>query len=206
MSEPKIVTLEEMKAELGIEDARDDVVLQQWLVGLEARISNHCRRDFVRQEDGAEIINGGNTYLMLKRWPVESITSVHVSPDQEWDADSLLAADDYRIDYIRGKLVYGSGGIPWPAGFQNIRVVYTGGFVPADETPGAGESAMPEELRRAVFMQAGFEWRNRQDLGKTQIGADGASVQFGAGVALALKGRTLMPEVRSTLQPLRRFV
>ena len=55
-------------------------------------------------------------------------------------------------------------------------------------------------------MQVGFEWRNKENLGVTQIAQNGVSVQTGAGVALALKGMTLMPEVEQALLPLLRTV
>ena len=50
-------------------------------------------------------------------------------------------------------------------------------------------------------MQANFEWRNRKTLGINQVSQSGASIQQGAQVSLALKQRTLLPEVETTLQP-----
>jgi hypothetical protein len=61
-----------------------------------------------------------------------------------------------------------------------------------------------QRLKRAFFMQAQFEWNHRQHLGTTSISKGGMAIQTGAGVMLALKGKTLLPEVEETLLPLKR--
>lgn len=208
MTDLFMVTLLEMKENLGIEDSMDDAVLERWLVGLQSRIEDHCRRKFARVVDQVETLNGGHPFLFLDRWPLESVASVHVSDAQEWDAGSLLDAASVRTDFIRGKMMYGTNpnGSLWPRGFQNIRVQYTGGFVAAGETVEAGQFEMDDSLRRAVMMQGEFEWRNRKVLGVGQMSAQGVSISAKPSVALSLKGKTFMPEVGTTLAPLRRIL
>ena len=55
-----------------------------------------------------------------------------------------------------------------------------------------------EAVRRAMYMQAGFEWRQRKNLGVNQMNA--------AGIAMNIAPAKLLPEVEQTLMPLRRIV
>jgi hypothetical protein len=194
-----IVTLAEMKQDLGITDTQDDAALTLWLEGLQGRFDDYLSRVLLRS-DRVEIHDGGESFLYLKAFPVESIATVHIDYDQEWPADSLLPASEYRLRGDRGLVTFGSYGplMAWPEGFQNIRVAYTGGFVATGDTPASGQTAMPAAIRRCFFMQAGFEWRNRTNLGKESVSAQGASV--------ALAPAQLLPEVKDGLQPYRRII
>ena len=202
-----IVTLAEMKATLGIADTVDDAVLTDWLEGVQGRVDGFLGRLLLEASGAQEILDGGETSLFVKRWPIESVSEIVINGDQDWtDANSILDSDDYLVNHRRGSILYGRGRSPWPDALQSIRVTYTGGMFNSDTT--AANSYVTESdresVRRAVYMQAGFEWRNRETLGITQINASGVGKQVGAGVALALKGKTLLPEVEETLWPLKR--
>jgi hypothetical protein len=192
-----IVTLAEMKAELGLSDTADDAVLTRWMNGLQGRFDDECGRGLLRSADLEEILDGGESFLFLSRFPVESVASVHVAADQDWSDANRLAASDYILNKGRGRLMPAGIGAQWPQGAQNIRVVYTGGFVACDGTPAAGQSAMPETIRRAFVMQLGFEWRNRLELGKSSVAVQGQSVQIAEA--------KLMPDVREALSAYRRI-
>jgi hypothetical protein len=192
-----ILTLSELKSDLGIADTTDDSALTRLMEGLQARFDSHLDRKLLRMAGEIEILSGGVTQLLLARFPVETVASVHVSFEQAWDASTLVAAADYTLNQPRGRLSLRSG-YAWPDGEQNIRVIYTGGFVAAGATPGSGQTAMPEDLRRAFLMQASFEWRNRTTLGKTNISAQGISV--------AISPAKFLPEVTDCLEALRRIV
>ena len=121
MSSLYIVTLAEMRAELKIGDDADDALLTNWMAGLQDRIDQHCERKLLRAED-TEYFNGGETYLYLRRFPVESIASVHVDHDQVWDAGALLTTDSYRLRADRGRVGYGVAGNEfWPRGAGSCR-------------------------------------------------------------------------------------
>lgn len=192
-----IVTLAEMKAELGLTDTNDDAVLTKWMNGLQGRFDDECQRPLLRGADIEELFDGGSSWLFLARFPVESIASVHVSADQDWSDANKLAAADYVLNKPRGRLMVAGIGDAWPEGAQNIRVVYTGGFVACDGNVAAGQMAMPEAIRRAFFMQLGFEWRNRLNLGKANISMQGQSVQIAEA--------RLLREVRDVLELYRRI-
>lgn len=191
-----LVTLAELKAELGITDTTDDAVLTEWIEGLQARFDTTLERTLARAASATEYFDGGEKWLLLRRFPVESIASIYVDADAVWGADTLLDSDDYRLDAVRGRVAYGAGENLWPRGFYHIKVTYAGGYVAAGDTPGAGQTAMPDDLRRAAFLQLGFEWRNRLNLGKQSVSQQGAAV--------SLAPAALLSEVRAILDTYRR--
>lgn len=190
-----IATLAELKSDLGIADTNDDAALTRLMEGLQGRFDSHLNRTLLRGADVEEVFDGGLTQLPLARFPVESVSAVYEDLDGEFPAGSLI--EEYRVHLARG-LVMRDDGRPWNDGVRCIKVVYTGGYVAAGSTPGAGQEAMPEDLRRAFLMQACFEWRNRTTLGKSNISAQGISV--------AISPARFLPEVSDCLAPLRRLV
>lgn len=194
-----IITLDEAKRELEIPDGQDDQMLTDWLKGLQGRIDDHCQRKLLRAENVVEYFDGGERWLYLDRWPVESVANIYTDADQDWTADTLLESDDYRLHITRGRICYGtSGTVKWPAGIQNIKVTYTGGYVACDDEVASGQYAMPAAVRGAMFMQAGFEWRNRDMLGKQSVSSQGVSVN--------LAPAKFLPIVRESLLPYRRII
>jgi hypothetical protein len=195
-----IVTLAEMRAELGYEenDIADDTQLQRAMEGMQARFESHLARPLLRAENAEEILNGGTQYIYLKRYPLEAKPRVWVATDQDWSDDNELEADDFLANLIRGELCYGLGSTAWPAGYQSIRVLATGGYVACGENVGTSQTAMPEDVRRAFRMQLAFEWRNRKHLGEQYMSANKAN--------LTLAPVKFLPEVLDTLAPLIRML
>lgn len=214
-----IVTLAEMKAELGLTDTADDALLTNWMNGLQGRFELFCNRKFLRAADIVEVHDGGESFLYLSAFPVEAVSKVCIDPSGRFGDETILSFDRWRFNAQRGLVAYGpvpggfsygaspsgllpwpvgSGTMPWPDGFQNIQITYTGGYVACDGTPAAGQTAMPESLRRAFVMQLGYEFRNRLNLGKHSVAMQGQSVQIAEA--------KFLPEVKSALQQLMRFI
>lgn len=188
-----IAALDEIRLELGITDNTDDAALLQKAEGLQGRFDEHLGRTLARGVAVEETFDGGVTWLLLARFPVEAVTAVYID-------DELQDTDDYRLNPGRGRLAW-DGGIygddKWPAGMQNIRVVYNGGYVARGTPVVAGQNAMPEAIRRAFLMQIGFEWRNRMTMGAESISTQGGSV--------SLAPAKFLPEVEAGLAAWRRI-
>lgn len=193
-----ILTLDEMKDALGIKDAQDDAMVTGLLEGLQGRFDQECNRTFLYSSSIVEMFDGGQQWLLVKAFPIDAIASVHVDEAQAWTGDTLLPATAYRINKARGRIVYGAGEYYWPIGFQHIRVVYSGGLIKSDfsAAPGADSSDI-EAVKRALRIQANFEWRNRQNLGQQAVSAQG--------VNMTLAKAELLPEVKSILNGIRRY-
>ena len=193
-----LVPLAEILLDLGITDSQDNLTITRWAEGLQARIETHLRRRLTRLAGEVEIFGGGARRLYLRRYPVESVSAIEIATDQDWAAGEALDADEFILRADQGEILYGTGAAAWPECAAGIRVTYTGGYVPAGTTPAAGQSAMPEDIRRAFSLQFGYEWRNRKTLGLASISAGGASV--------SLAPAKFLPEVAEALAPHRRMV
>jgi hypothetical protein len=168
------------------------------LEGLQGRFDVACSRTLLYASGIEELFDGGKQWLLVKAFPIDSVTTIHLDEDQEWTADTLLDTDDYRVNKPRGRIVYGIGEYYWPTGFQSVRVVYSGGLIKSDGS--AAPNADGEEieaLKRAMRIQGNFEWRNRQSLGVQSIGAQGVNV--------TLAKAELLPDVKEILNGLRRY-
>jgi hypothetical protein len=187
-----IVTLAEARADiLNVTDDADDAALTRLIETLQGRFEDYCHRGFLRTEDVTETFDGGVRSLLLYRYPVESVASVHYSTEAEWDADTLLRErEDYYVNLPRGRVTYYGDAI-WPKYPGAIRVVYTGGYVAAGGTAASEQTAMPEGLRGLFLMQLSFEWRNRRNLGNQSLS--------GQGVRVDVSPAALLPAVRKGL-------
>jgi len=192
-----IATLADMKEELGIKDSQDDNLLTNLLEGLQGRIDDFLERTLLRGENVSETLDGGVLSLALRRYPLETVSQIFIDEYQVFGTDTLLDTDDYRINYSRGRIVYQSGSSEWPEGFQNIKVVYTGGYVAIEEDAQEGQAALPESIKRAFKMQASFEWRNRRNMGQQSVSGNGVNIQ--------LAPAKLLPEVQDALWSYKRL-
>lgn len=131
-----LISLATAKVALQIKpsDRRKDDALKLYIKWASARCNNFCRRTLVAERvselfefDGCE----DSDNLVLKRFPVVSITSV-----VEGDDDPLVVDTAYRVDKQQGMIFRLSSGQPsswyWRrrSGFLSgtVEVIYTAGF------------------------------------------------------------------------------
>ncbi len=195
-----IAELTEIKLSVGVTDTDDDAKITLLAELLQGRFDDHTNRGLLLSSAIVELHDGGFRSLLLRNFPTVSITDIRVDGDGIFEAETALDSDSFRFDPERGRVVRGIGNRVWEQGFKNVQVTYTGGFVAQGTSPGAGETAMPEGLRRAFLMQIEFEWRNKSRLGTQQVNAAGQTVNFGnPSVTRSLKNQTFMPEVETSL-------
>lgn len=170
-----LITATEYKTYAGISGSGFDTVIGVLIDVVSEQIRIWCGRDrttgfesgtkteYYDGNDGAEII--------LKEWPVTALTSVDFvqddgSLDSQTTTDFRYQASNGRFAYIgslRGRFVEdqwgsvyaGFGDTPaFPAGMQNIKVVYTGGF-----------STIPDAIKYAAYRAIDIAFaRRRKDL------------------------------------------
>jgi len=204
-----LATVEQLKTRLGMGDANDDALLAGILAGVSARIAREAGRVWRGQPcleltafaaANPLILNvpmRQTEWLWLPAWPVVAVTDVRESPDQDWtDADALDEGDDYNVDYVLGGLSRGY----WMTGAQTVRVLYSGGYVPAGATPTAGQDALPSDLTEAAIEQATAVYNRRSHIGLTNASGGGGSVGF------AVAGVPLMDGVREIVNTYRRLL
>lgn len=127
-----LTTIERIKDRLGITADDFDATLTRMILAATARIEAMCGRRFVQGtythelHDGSDIGGTRRRFLILKNAPVSTIATIEYQAGSNSNPDwRELDEDSYHADLANG-LVDVPGGLP--AGFQNIRVTYTGGF------------------------------------------------------------------------------
>ena len=116
-----IVSLEDVKAHLGIAQSGADERLRQYAMLASEMVERHTRRTYRRQTI-TELHDGGTDAILLRKSPVQSVVSVTVS-------GQLVSAADWTLDVV-GAMVrrnVGTGSGYWVGGALNVTVVYIAG-------------------------------------------------------------------------------
>jgi hypothetical protein len=192
----RICTLADVKDRLGITSTDYDLVISRIISGIGSLFDTVTGRSLiVNAADVTEYYKGLSPLLVVKRYPIVSITSITEALDYDFsNATALVANTDYRLTDD------GAGGILhriytyWPDVPDAVQVVYRGGYCSAGQTPGSGETAMPNDLREAAIEQASFIFKRKDDIGLTSVAFDGGSI----GKSSPMK---LLPMVEQTLKP-----
>lgn len=143
------------------EDARITFMINQ----ASDAIERYCNRKLVAQSI-TEFHDGRNyDRLLLKEYPVNSITSVYVDQSWTFDATSLIAATEYQIDN-ESEIIYKS---IFPRGARNIKVVYNAGY-----------ATIPSALEGACLQLVDYLYQQRSDrrVGVSQKAKNGETISF----------------------------
>ena len=86
----------------------------------------------------------------------------------------------------------------WSRTRDSVQVIYKGGYCSAGQAPGAGEYAMPADLREAAIEQATFIFKRKDDIGLAGVSAEGGSIS-------KFSSMDLLPMVKNVLNDYRRL-
>lgn len=140
-----IVSLAIVRAHLGITSTATDERLREHLLLASEMCESYTRRTY-RQTTVTELHDGGTDTILLRRSPVQSVTSVTVS-------GTLIAATDWTAD-LTGCLIRrntSSGSAYWVGGNQNVSVVYV-----------AGATSVPWKVRQACLELVRHLWDSQR--------------------------------------------
>ena len=177
--------------------------------GVAGAMQRYCNRDFQRSTSAVDEFAADRSYYILRRYPVESITSLELREtyDGAWTAQTLTDVLTQLATYS-GLVEFGG---QLDLGTTRARITYTGGYhfetlEPADvgypTALPSGATALPDDLRLAWLVQCNAWFIKRDKLNLVQLA--GASPDAAATVA-ALAGRDLEPEVKTMLKPFVRY-
>jgi hypothetical protein len=194
-----ICTLSDIKTRLGIasDSTEYDAVINAIIPGIEKYFDTYTGRNLVLNSvDVIEYAAGGSPWIRTRRFPVVSITSIKEAFDYDFaNADSLLADTDYRLKADSGLILRLHRS--WLDTFDGVEVKYKGGYKPAGQTPAAGETAMPDDLREAAISQSCLVFKRRDDIGLSGTSFDGGSFS-------KFTSFDLLPMVKDILESYRR--
>lgn len=197
-ADARICTLSDVKDRLGEESSDYDDMLTRMILGLEGIFNGHVARELIAPAaDVTEYYTGLAEFLQLRRYPVIAITSIKEAADYDFDsADALTVDEEYRL------MREGVNGIAlriyarWLTVPDSIQVVYRGGYCAAGQSPGEGETALPNDIREAAIEQATFLYKRKDDLGLSSVGFQGGSISKFSAIEL-------LPQVKKVLDKYR---
>lgn len=153
-----LVSLADVKADLGLAATDDDALLTSWIGRVSSAIAQYCNRtlavETVRDDVWFERdpypwqVPGGVSPLYLSRWPVVASPAAVVTV-----LDTVLVADDdYRLDAARGQIIR-LDGRGMPAAWSSV---------PTSITYAAGFAVIPPDIQDAAIRLVKGRWFARQ--------------------------------------------
>jgi hypothetical protein len=161
-----------------------DTLIDNIINSTSSRFEKFCDREFEDSEsDVTEYHDGDGSidFIVVRRPPITSITSLHDDPDRGYNADDLIASTDYTYYSTSG--IVKLDGVTFLEGIKNIKIVYQGGYT---------TSTIPDDLNMACIMQSAFIFKMREKIGLTSISGEGGSVSV-------YQPMKLLPEVNDVL-------
>jgi hypothetical protein len=127
--------------------------------GVAAAMERECGRSFLRTAGDTFVCSADRSYMVLPRFPVETVTTIEQQDDQTTGYVTLGATTLLNLDKASGIADFGS-----PLGSYNslLRLTYTGGYwwdilEPTDNDYPAsqpnGSTALPDDLKEAWLLQ-----------------------------------------------------
>lgn len=189
-----LTTTAAARERLGLPDTKDDAWLTTaigWATGIFEKI---CNRQFGRIAGALQEFDACDQTVLLRRYPVESISLFSLRVGLVWLPESGV---QYDYDGDSGVLHLYS---PLGSEGKRARVMYTGGYVlPADVfIEDQGQTQLPTELQAACLEQIAYWYQRRDQLGLGSISTAGGSVSQSGTMRL-------LPVVEETLMPYRRI-
>ena len=122
----------------------DEDLYSYLITAVQSEAQHICNRYF-EETDYTEKYDGNlQDELLLKNYPVISVTSVTII-DTDDSIISSLDMDSIATDQIQGSIYYKGS---FPKGRMNISVVYSAGY---SDDPSSGEFAVPNDLKTALM-------------------------------------------------------
>ncbi len=155
-----LTQLTTIKARLALTDATYDILLTNFIKHASGRFDAQCNRCFARQAGAVEEFNADQTELLLRRYPLEAVTKFELKANE---TDGWL--EQTEVEYLLRQQCVLSLRVPLGSPRELLRVTYTGGYVLPGDTPGPGQTPLPDELEQACVEQVAYWFQSKDRLG-----------------------------------------
>jgi len=145
-----LTSLAEVKDFLLIDVTTWDSFISKLITRVSKLFDSYCRRP-LKARDLDKVLDGnGTNTLWLPTYPINSITKLWLSKDQEWTSANEISANNYYVNVDTGRLRLTKGDV-FPDYPDSVRIQFNGGYstVPAD----LEEACIEEVARRFHFSQ-----------------------------------------------------
>lgn len=132
-----------------------DTLIQNLITQKSKECANYCNRKFAARALTEYYDGDGRATLLLREYPINSITSIHDDPDRAYGAETLIDSADYTMPNAGLDGMVKGDGIIFGAGVENIKVVYNGGYstLPADLVSAAEMMVMADYLEHVASVK-----------------------------------------------------
>ena len=185
-----LTQLTTIKSRLSILDTDSDALLTNALKAISARFDNECNRTFTRAVNATYEFNAEEIELRPLCYPVESVSKFELKTN-ETDGWS----EQTGVQYLIRRACVISLASPLSSlhsPLSTARLTYTGGYVLPGTTPGAGQTALPDDLEQAAVEQVAYWYQNRDKLGLVRIWPHDGTFETFAQLDLLLQVRAVL--------------
>ena len=184
----KLISLDNLKAFIEKTDNQHDAILTLIVEQVSQRLETALNRKLSKAAR-TEKFNGGRQRYYVSAYPIDLAQPLTVSVEgttKTKDVDYWVEEESGLIEFWL-ETVYSK-----PMG---VSVVYTGGYA-VDGTTSV--VAVPDDLKRACYMQCAFDFKRRKDLGLNSVTMPDGSVSVESPAEL-------LPEVKAIIKSQRKF-
>lgn len=168
-----------------------DALLGDLILGVSQKFETALNRKLFEAEY-TEIHSGGSPRIHVKNPPITEIASITYAPYYDFANGTVLATTEYTVDPTSyANKIYSTFGC-FIGGEDMLKVVYTGGYLPADDE----DCNIPEIVKQAATMQVVYMFKNRKTFGLDHV-------KFGDGIIQKVNNKWLLPEVQEVLTQMR---
>lgn len=170
-----LTSLSNVKDWLGIpsDKTSDDALLTLMIGRASSTILNELGRPNILSQSYTEVRDGlGMTRMVLRNWPLRSVSSVTVDGTAIAAQTSVPLGAGYMFQAWNG-LVPGRAawidlvGYAFTVGRSNVQIVYTAGY-----------DTVPEAIESACIELIALRYKERQRIGQTSVSTGQQTIQF----------------------------
>lgn len=146
-------------------------------------LESRCSRTLIQATMRETYDGDGSRSLVLKQFPVDSLTTVTITDDDGTEYD--IATDQFRVNAVTGVMLFKPDADDdytyFPEGFQNVAIVYVAGY---ETVPDDLQEAAIELMEQVVTLSPGVKGERLGDYAVTfRDAASQMSAHFWAVVA-----------------------
>jgi len=189
-----LTQLSTIKARLGIDpvELRHDSLLTNAILAVSARFDKECNRALGRTVNATHEFDGCDREIVPLCYPIEAVSKFDLKTSE---ADGWV--EQTGVQYLIRRSCVVSLESPLSGSMQSVgRVTYTGGYVLPGTTPGAGQTALPDDLEQAAVEQVAAWFQMRDMLGLVRHWPKGGVYQQFAQTDLLLVVRAVLEKYR----------
>src|SRR5438552_12145111 len=176
-----------------------DGLLTSAINAIFGRFDKECNRNLARTTAATHEFDANDTEILPPCHPIEAVTKFELKANETdgW-------AEQTGVQYLIRRQCVISLSTPINYQLSTInsplaRLTYTGGYVLPGTSPGAGQTALPDDLEQAAVEQVAYWFRNRDSTGLLRTWPHDGTYE-------AFLQSDLLLEVRAVLKKYERFV